>query len=341
MERSVAISIVVLLILGSFTGNVAARERYEPPSGSVAVSTSTGESEATIEPEVIAPVQTPGARSRDAVAAPAVEDAGVPLDNVRAKPESRPMDIAAAEAPPAVPRLDDPVLRWLPEIIASAGEAGVPPELIAGVMRIESNGDPNIISPVGARGLMQIMPEGLIGMGIPEYLWHDPATNIRAGAFGLAQRAAAQGSWEGAVGAYLGFGCDIFGTCTDVYISVVFGWASFYYSAIVDPMNSGYAVLGPDWTPPVIAPFVEAAPWPVQTPPPSAPPAAPKATATPAPVVTTEPADPPSDLPPDEPSATPVDALPGVPTEVPTEAPSEPPSEEPVAPPAESETPTA
>ncbi len=123
-------------------------------------------------------------------------------------------------------------LRWLPEIRAASEASGTPAHIIAGVMRLESNGNPNIISPAGARGQMQIMPINLVAMGMPEHLWHDPATNVMAGGQFLASRAAEQGSWEGAVGAYFGFGCDVFGTCTEVYISVAMGWAYYYLPAI-------------------------------------------------------------------------------------------------------------
>src|SRR3954469_5128762 len=102
-------------------------------------------------------------------------------------------------------RYDDPVLRWLPEMTNASVVSGVPVALLASVMRIESEGDPNIISPAGARGLMQIMPVELAGQGIGEDLWHDPATNITAGAWELIERLNGYGSWEGAVGAYFGF----------------------------------------------------------------------------------------------------------------------------------------
>src|SRR6478752_5480333 len=168
-------------------------------------------------------------------------------------------------------RYDDPVLRWLPEMTNASVVSGVPVALLAAVMRIESEGDPNIISPAGARGLMQIMPVELAGQGIPEGSWHDPATNITAGAWELVERLKDYGSWNGAVGAYFGFGCDVFGTCTATYVAVVFSWASYYYTAVHDPLNSGFPMLGPDWNPPAIAPFVEAAP-PTPATPPSSPP---------------------------------------------------------------------
>ena len=224
------------------------------------------------------------ANSAGVISASAVENGDAPQSNVRPKPDSLPFDFtepAPTEAPPEATqdpsqiRLDDPVLRWLPEIRAASEASGTPAHIIAGVMRLESNGNPNIISPAGARGQMQIMPSNLVAMGVPEHLWHDPATNVMAGGQFLASRAAEQGSWEGAVGAYFGFGCDVFGTCTEVYISVAMGWAYYYLPAIEDPLNSGFALLPADWVAPPIAPFVEAAPPKVETPPAETPTPAP------------------------------------------------------------------
>jgi transglycosylase-like protein with SLT domain/PT repeat-containing protein len=251
---------------------------------------------------------------------------------VRPKPTPRTFANPAAKAGsrvPKVPRLDDSVLRWLPEIEASAEANKVPAELIAGIVRIESDGNPNIISPDGARGLMQIMPDQLLGQGITDDLWHDPATNIMAGGYELLERSWSYGSWEGAVGSYFGFGCDVFGTCTDVYIAVVFGWAAYYAPIIASPLSFGFAVLPKDWAPPPIVPFVEASPVPVEeAPPPPAPVAdTPSPTATASATPTTAPTDAAG-----SPTAEPTEG----PTDVPTEGPTEVPTDEPVT-----DTPTA
>jgi hypothetical protein len=355
--RHLVIFVAVLLLVGSSTGTAAAsRERYEPPTAT-AVPTTAGtlepieiefeptgdvESDATIVPE-------------GAISAPAVDDGAAPQGNVRPKPESRPFELEeptaedqpaedpnATEQAAAPIRLDDPVLRWLPEILAAATATGTPAHIIAGVMRLESNGNPNIISPAGARGQMQIMPSNLIAMGIPEYLWHDPASNVMAGGYFLASRAAEQGSWEGAVGAYFGFGCDVFGTCTETYISVAMSWAYYYLPAIQNPLNSGYAVLPAGWVPPPIEPFVEAAPPVVQTPP--ATPPTPVATPTPTPGET--PPAPgetpvPTEVPTLEPTPDPTEVPTEIPTEIPTEVPTEVPTEPPAEPPVEEVTPAA
>jgi hypothetical protein len=225
----------------------------------------------------------------------------------------------AATTPTPVPariRYDDPVLRWLPEMTDASAVSGVPVELLAAVMRVESVGDPNIISPAGARGLMQIMPEELAGQGIGAEWWHDPATNITAGAWELVERLNGYGSWDRAVGAYFGFGCDVFGTCTDVYVAVDFQWMGYYAWALSDPGAAGLWLLPADWTPPAIAPYMEAAPPTVETPEPSPTPESPEEpTATEIPPVATSTPEPvPTEVPTDVPA----------PTEIPTEVVEEP-----------------
>ena len=147
-------------------------------------------------------------------------------------------------------RLDDPVLRWLPEILDAAERTGTPPSLIAAVIYVESTGDPYAISPAGARGLMQIMPDELRARDIPRARWHDPATNIRVGAGILAERRDATGSWQGAVSHYFGIGCDAHGTCTTLYVRRVFSHINRYARIMRNPTKSGIEVLPANWRPP-------------------------------------------------------------------------------------------
>ena len=50
------------------------------------------------------------------------------------------------------------VQHWGSSIIAWSDDYELPPLLVAIVMQIESCGDPNVLSPAGARGLFQVMP---------------------------------------------------------------------------------------------------------------------------------------------------------------------------------------
>jgi len=50
------------------------------------------------------------------------------------------------------------VQQWSTSIVSWAQAYGLPPQLVAIVMQIESCGDPQAISPSGAQGLFQVMP---------------------------------------------------------------------------------------------------------------------------------------------------------------------------------------
>jgi len=78
----------------------------------------------------------------------------------------------------------DGVARWGTEIAAAARRFVVPEAWIRAVMAAESAGDPRAISPKGAIGLMQLMPEtwremrDRWGLGGDPF---DPADNVTAG----------------------------------------------------------------------------------------------------------------------------------------------------------------
>lgn len=88
------------------------------------------------------------------------------------------------------PQPDARVLTWMPQIRAAAAEAGIDPDLLAGLVYAESRGKADAVSRVGALGLCQLMPptaaELAAGLHIegPPYT---PADNLRMGATYLAQ----------------------------------------------------------------------------------------------------------------------------------------------------------
>jgi hypothetical protein len=78
--------------------------------------------------------------------------------------------------PVPVKLLDVPYANF---ILASARANGVAPELLASVIAVESNFNPNAVSWRSARGLMQLMPETAARFGVTKVF--DPQQNIEAG----------------------------------------------------------------------------------------------------------------------------------------------------------------
>ncbi len=91
---------------------------------------------------------------------------------------------AAAGAAPASGRLADVPYGDLIE--AAARRHGLDPALLAGLVRQESNFDPNAGSPAGAQGLTQLMPGTAASLGVTNV--HDPAQALEGGAKYLAQQ---------------------------------------------------------------------------------------------------------------------------------------------------------
>ena len=78
--------------------------------------------------------------------------------------------------PVKVKLLDVPYANF---IAASAKAHGVAPELVASVIAVESNFNPNAVSWRSASGLMQLMPETAARFGVTKIF--DPQQNIEAG----------------------------------------------------------------------------------------------------------------------------------------------------------------
>jgi soluble lytic murein transglycosylase-like protein len=103
-----------------------------------------------------------------------------------------PMSIGHADHAGALPPT---VTRWAPAFAAAGHRHGVDPELLAIVTMVESRGDPDAKSPVGALGLMQVMPSTAERIAQERKLEHfcsetlrDPEVNIDFGAFYLAKQ---------------------------------------------------------------------------------------------------------------------------------------------------------
>ncbi len=71
------------------------------------------------------------------------------------------------------------------EIIAAAEKTGVPANLIASIIHAESGGNPSAVSPKGATGVMQLMPDTAKEVGVIDPT--NPAQSIEGGATYLAK----------------------------------------------------------------------------------------------------------------------------------------------------------
>ena len=68
----------------------------------------------------------------------------------------------------------------LAHVIHSAAQKyAVDPKLVSAVAEVESGGDQNAVSPAGAVGVMQLMPETAAGLGVNPY---DMKSNVEGGA---------------------------------------------------------------------------------------------------------------------------------------------------------------
>jgi soluble lytic murein transglycosylase len=110
------------------------------------------------------------------------------------------------ELPPTVAEVFYP--RPYREFLAGVDRTAVPEELLYAITRRESDFNPDALSPTGAVGLMQIMPETLVKLALPgevlppEEELVDPATNLRLGAAYLARLRGLLGTDAAVVASY-------------------------------------------------------------------------------------------------------------------------------------------
>ncbi len=80
----------------------------------------------------------------------------------------------------ATPEAVSDLPSWVPTryravVVRSARAGGVPPIVLAALLKAESNYNPSAVSPVGAQGIAQFMPATARGMGLSDPFDPDPA----------------------------------------------------------------------------------------------------------------------------------------------------------------------
>ena len=110
-----------------------------------------------------------------------------------------------ADPPPPRKAIAPPSDPWAAHVTEAAGRFAIPERWIRAVMAVESTGDRNAVSPKGAIGLMQIMPEtwnelrARYGLGSDPW---QPRANILAGAAYLREMHDRYGSIAAMLAAY-------------------------------------------------------------------------------------------------------------------------------------------
>jgi len=144
---------------------------------------------------------------------------------------------ASAPVPPPVSVAGDST-QYDALIQAAAARNGVDPALLKGLIRAESNFDPNAGSPAGAQGLTQLMPGTAAGLGVTDV--HDPAQAIEGGAKYLRSQLDAFGgdetkalaAYNAGPGAVTRYGGVPPYAETQQYVQRVLGYAAGYRSQV-------------------------------------------------------------------------------------------------------------
>jgi soluble lytic murein transglycosylase-like protein len=89
-------------------------------------------------------------------------------------------EVIAPAEPASTAASVPPEWAYEPLIQEAAAMYDLDPSLIRAVMRVESAFDPQAVSPVGAQGLMQLMPEVAEELGVKDVF--DPRENVFGGA---------------------------------------------------------------------------------------------------------------------------------------------------------------
>jgi soluble lytic murein transglycosylase-like protein len=146
--------------------------------------------------------------------------------------------LAAATAPTPPVSVAGDTTQYDALIQAAAARNGVDPALLKGLIRAESNFDPNAGSPAGAQGLTQLMPGTAAGLGVTDV--HDPAQAIEGGAKYLRSQLDAFGgdetkalaAYNAGPGAVTRYGGVPPYAETQQYVQRVLGYAAGYRSPL-------------------------------------------------------------------------------------------------------------
>jgi soluble lytic murein transglycosylase-like protein len=166
------------------------RKNNPEPTATIATPTGGGPTTLPKNPNPTRSLSTPGqpsGRNPFVSQAPNIEVGLMPQMQVAYNPSSA-----------ALPKVGG-VAHWAPYVTAASQQTGVPEQILEAVMRQESGGNAGAKSPVGALGLMQLMPDTARGLGVNP---RDPYQNILGGARYLRQMYDKFGSWESALAAY-------------------------------------------------------------------------------------------------------------------------------------------